>query len=341
MNGRRAEPDSLRRSERGVWGVRRRTPQLNHDARPDPILILGPTGSGKEVLARYLHAYSTRSRGRFVALNCAELRGDVVESKLFGHARGAFTGAVTPSEGLFVAADRGVLFLDELGDMPMQGQSLLLRALESRSVRALGARDERPVNPQIICATNKDLDAEVQAGRFREDLYHRIANVTVTLLGLRERPDDIPPLLSHYLRHHEQRRAKRTLGLSSPLLELLLRYPWPGNVRELSAVCSVLVMHADPARRIDQSVLAEAAPKVYAAARRSRRQAPAVVNVDALSGTLAEVRQACERAYIAKVGDELRWRRTAMARRLGLHRSVLYRRLEQYDFLKEDNTDEQ
>lgn len=302
-------------------------------ARPDPILILGPTGAGKDLVARYLHAASSRSRGRFVPLNCGAFAGDVLESTLFGHVRGAFTGAVNTSEGMFVAADHGVLFLDELGNMPVQGQMLLLRALESRTVRPVGGRDERPVNVQLIAATNADLSEEVQAGRFRQDLYHRLRGLTVRLTPLSARPADIPLLLSHYLRLHEERLGKRTRGLAPQLTLLLMGYAWSGNVRELSSVCSQLVMHADPQTPIDERVLARALPEVSAALGDTATTLEVAHAVECLAGPLFPALAAFERAYLIKAGERCGWKRATMARYLDLDRKGVYARLRRFGLL--------
>lgn len=310
--------------------------------RPDCVLILGPTGAGKEVIARYIHAHSVRSKGRFVALNCAAFSGDVLEARLFGHVKGAFTGADSASDGLFVAADHGVLFLDELGDMPAQGQSLLLRALETRSVRALGARDERLVDVAVIAATNRDLALEVEAGRFRLDLYHRLKGLVVQVTALEARPSDVLPLLSHFLCLHERRLGKRTLGLAPEVLALLQSYPWPGNTRELSTVCSALVQLADPTTPIDEAVLADAAPDVLARARCSVQQAEPALLAQAAQGTLRQALAVFERAYILQSAHEHRWNKALMARQLGIDRKGLYQRLQRLGIthLSWDSVDE-
>ncbi len=296
--------------------------------RPDPVLILGPTGAGKEVIARYVHAHSARATGRFVALNCAAFSGDVLESRLFGHVKGAFTGADASSDGLFVAADHGVLFLDELGDMPAQGQSLLLRALETRSVRAVGARDERPVDVALIAATNRNLVLEVEAGRFRIDLYHRIKGLLVQVTALGARPSDILPLVAHFIGLHERRLGKRTLGVSPEVLMLLQSYAWPGNARELSAVCSALVQLADPTAPIDASILADAAPDVLASARGSIQQTAPALLAQVAQGSLRQALALFERAYILQSAHEHRWNKSLMARQLGIDRKGLYQRLQ-------------
>ncbi len=294
--------------------------------RPDPILILGPTGTGKEVVARYLHAASERARGRFVALNCATFRGEILEAKLFGHVRGAYTGAVGDSEGLFVAAHGGVLFLDEVGDMPDEGQGLLLRALETRRVRAVGGRDERQVDVQLVCATNVDLERAVRARRFRSDLYHRIKGLSVRLPPLCERTGDVRLLLSHFLAQHEARLGKRTRGLTQGALDVLERYDWPGNVRELNQACSSLVMYADAGGLISETVLAQALPDILGAVTRP----PSSLGGDLFDrpfDSLRDATRAFEREYLLHVQRRFRDNRSEMARQLQLDRKSLWRRM--------------
>jgi DNA-binding NtrC family response regulator len=287
--------------------------------RPDPILILGETGTGKDVLARYLHARSVRAQAPFIAVNCGTLTGDLVQTTLFGHKRGSFTGAVDHQTGDFVNADRGVLFLDELGELPAPAQVSLLRALDTRRVRGLGMSDERTVDLQFIAATNKDLLAEVEAGRFRPDLFHRLNALTLHLPPLRARTDDVPPLLAHYLKAHERRLGKGTLGLTREVLERLLRHPWPGNVRELGWICSALVLHAQPGQPIDLAVLAEAAPHIV------RRETPSRDDETSFTHqTLAEAHDDLERRVLVQVGRESGWKKADMAARLGISRASLY-----------------
>lgn len=242
---------------------------LPSTARPDapPIFVAGESGTGKEVVARYLHHHSRkRSRGPFRAVNCAGLSGELLESKLFGHRKGAFTGAVADSPGLFRAADKGVLFLDEIGEMPPEGQALLLRALETRTVQALGETRETPVDVQLILATNRSLEDEVAAKRFREDLYYRVSGLRVELRPLRDasRIADIRPLLGFSLAKHERLLNKKTMGLTRAAFHALLQYAWPGNVRQLNNVCMCLVTHAAPGAWIDVADIQALRPEVLA-----------------------------------------------------------------------------
>lgn len=236
-------------------------------ARPDPppILVLGESGTGKELVARYLHHHApNRSRAPFQAINCAVLRGELAESRLFGHTRGAFTGAITETKGLLRMADGGVFFLDEIGELSPEGQALLLRVLENRAVQSLGATREIPVDVQVVVATNRNLEKEVAAGRFREDLYYRVCGLRVLLKPLRHptRFGDIRPLVSFYVARHERRLQKKTLGLTAAALRHLMQYSWPGNVRQLANACASLVTHVPAGEWIDVPHLREYHPEI-------------------------------------------------------------------------------
>ncbi|TPE60151.1 AAA family ATPase [Sandaracinobacter neustonicus] len=191
------------------------------------ILVTGPSGAGKDVIARFLHAESQRAGAPFLALNCAALPEAMLESLLFGHERGAFTGALAAAPGLFRAAGAGTLFLDEIGELPLPLQAKLLRAIEAREVLPLGATAPVPFEARLIAATNRDLQAEARAGRFREDLYWRLSVFPLALAPLADRPADILPLAAHMLRDAQA-------ALSPAALGALVRHPWPGNVRELA-----------------------------------------------------------------------------------------------------------
>ncbi len=197
------------------------------------ILITGESGSGKEMVARAIHASSGRRDEPFVAINCAALPASLLESELFGHAKGAFTDAKRSHDGLFVHAGGGTLFLDEVGEMPLEMQAKLLRAVEQRTVRPVGSDSEVPVHARLVTATNRDLEAAVAAGRFRHDLYYRINVVDLVVPPLRERVPDILLLARHFAGVHARRLGREVPELSQPVVQCLLNYPWPGNVREL------------------------------------------------------------------------------------------------------------
>ncbi|MGE5105117.1 MAG: sigma 54-interacting transcriptional regulator [Betaproteobacteria bacterium] len=197
------------------------------------VLIFGESGTGKELLARAIHQASRRSDKPFVAVNCGAIPGDLLESELFGHARGAFTGAVQAHKGLFQAADGGTLFLDEIGDMPLPLQVKLLRVLQEGEVRPVGATQAIPVDVRMISATHRDLDAQREQGQFREDLYYRLNVVSLKLPSLAERREDIPLLAAHFLRRLAERYRKPAPSLAPDAMALLVAAPWPGNVRQL------------------------------------------------------------------------------------------------------------
>ena len=197
------------------------------------VLIRGASGTGKELLARAIHRASRRAKAPFVAINCGAIPEQLLESELFGHVRGAFTGAVSEHDGLFRAADGGTLFLDEIGDMPLSLQVKLLRVLEERIVRPVGATRGEPVDVRLLAATHRDLESALAEGQFREDLYYRIDVVTLTLPSLEERREDIPALVSHFIRQIAQKYDKDITGIAPDAMEALVGETWPGNVRQL------------------------------------------------------------------------------------------------------------
>lgn len=216
------------------------------------VLVLGESGTGKELIARALHRLSQRSKRRFVAVNCAALTESLIESELFGHVKGAFTGADANKEGKFAFADGGTLFLDEIGDMPLSTQAKLLRVLENREVVPVGANDARPIDVRIVAATNRDLQKRVAAGEFREDLFYRLAVVAVEMPLLRERLEDIPLLADHFLHEFGERHGKEVQTFTEDVLRTFRAHPWPGNVRELrNAVETMVVLDADGVLGVD------------------------------------------------------------------------------------------
>ncbi|MEE8409746.1 MAG: sigma-54 dependent transcriptional regulator [Myxococcota bacterium] len=199
-----------------------------------PVLICGESGTGKELVARALHLQSTRAGKPLVAINCAAMTETLIDSELFGHERGAFTGAQSSHKGLFEAADGGVLFLDEIGDVPLQTQVRLLRALQEGEIRPVGATRSRTVDVRVVAATNVNLERAMREGRFREDLYYRISTFRIDLPTLRERRDDIPVIAHHLLRNHTKRADREIAGFTDDTIAALVAYDWPGNVRELN-----------------------------------------------------------------------------------------------------------
>ena len=209
------------------------------------ILVLGETGTGKELVARALHYNSVRREGPFIPVHCAAIPGELLESELFGHEKGSFTGAWQRRIGMFEAAGGGTLFLDEIGEMPLGTQSKLLRAIQEREIRRVGGQETISINVRLVCATNRDLEREVKNGTFREDLYYRINVVPIVIPSLRERQDDIPQLVLHFAQRFAKELNREVPQFTPPAMDLLLSYPWPGNVRELEHAIERLMVTCD------------------------------------------------------------------------------------------------
>ena len=227
-----------RRKSDMIIGNSPATQQLLHSLdqlapKQTPVLVTGESGTGKELVAQALHFCGPRAQEPFIAINCAAIPENLFEAELFGYQRGAFTGAVAAHAGAFEAADNGTLFLDEIGEMPLAMQAKLLRVLESGEVTRIGSTETKKVNFRLVTATNRGLEKEVREKRFREDLYYRIQVYPLHVTPLRERPEDIPPIVTHHLSAIAMRENRSTLRLTSSALEKLVAYSWPGNVREL------------------------------------------------------------------------------------------------------------
>ncbi len=291
------------------------------------VLVVGESGTGKELVARAIHSHSTRATTAFVPVNCTALSESLLESELFGHARGAFTGAIAAKRGLFEMADGGTLFLDEIGDMGPKMQAQLLRTLQDGEVRPVGSSESIKVDVRLVCATNRDLDAEVKAGRFREDLYFRINVVTVKLPPLRDRAGDIPILVAHFLAKVARREGRAEASMSREALDMLCRYGWPGNVRELENAVERAVAVAKGNVILPSDLPVE----VYGVA------APAPGGIIDDRPTLAEL----ERRYIALVLSECSGNKKKAAEKLGIDRRTLYRALERSgEAAAEDDSEE-
>jgi len=290
-----------------------------------PVLVLGETGTGKEMVARALHRHSARAGQPFVAVNCSAIPKELLESELFGHVRGAFTGATGERPGCFRAADGGVLLLDEIGDMALDVQAKILRALQEGEVTPLGSHRTVKVDVRVVAATHRDLAAAVREGRFREDLLYRLDVLSIRMPPLRERLADIIPLAEHFLRRAAAQGAPDAVSkaLSAEAAQRLLSHPWPGNVRELRNVmerCHALVRHRVIGGADLDLALGAPAPG----------EAPATLPADWLEGELPAAVERLERLLIAHALAQTQGNRAETARRLGIHRQLLYRKLAQY-----------
>jgi len=280
---------------------------------PTTALVIGESGTGKELVARAIHRLSPRSQRALVVCNCTTLAPTLIETELFGHVRGAFTGADRDRKGLFEAAHGGTIFLDEIGDLPLPAQAKLLRVLEEREIRRVGSPDATPVDVRVIAATNRDLAALVAAGEFRDDLYYRLNVGTVVLPPLRERLEDLEALVRHFIVRCNHRLGRGVTAISCEALGLLGRHAWPGNVRELANVIERAIVAAT-----GNIILPQHLPATLRCARVTAPAAPAL--------TL----EAAERDQILKALDAAGGRRVDAARLLGLSRRTLYRKLDRH-----------
>lgn len=287
------------------------------------VLVVGESGTGKELVARRLHHLSPRARHAFVRVNCAAIPEELIESELFGHEKGAFTGAVRKQVGKFVQADGGTIFLDEVGDMSLRTQAKVLRVLQDGEVEPVGAGTVGRVDTRVVAATNKDLQDEVKAGRFREDLYFRLSVVVLRTPPLRTHTDDIPSLVEHFTRLACEEYNRRPKRWSAEALRQLAAYPFPGNVRELKNIVerAVIMQLEDEIRRLDLLPgSAEVAEDdgVFAAP------------------TLTEFQERAERAYLVRQLQRNGWNVAATARAIQTPRSNLYKKIEAYGLKRED-----
>jgi two-component system response regulator PilR (NtrC family) len=281
-----------------------------------PVYISGESGSGKELVARLIHEQGPRSEKPFVPVNCGAIPSELMESEFFGHKKGSFTGAIEDKQGLFQAADGGTLFLDEVADLPLAMQVKLLRAIQEKAVRAVGGQQEVVVDVRILCATHKDLAAEVAAERFRQDLFYRLNVIELRVPPLRERREDIPLLADTMLRRLSEGSGLAAASITEEALDKLKCYRFPGNVRELENMLerAYTLCENDQIQAIDLR-LADAAPATEAGE-------TSLAQIDNLEDYLEEI----ERKLIMQALEETRWNRTAAAQRLGLtFRSMRYR----------------
>jgi transcriptional regulator with GAF, ATPase, and Fis domain len=284
------------------------------------VLIEGETGTGKELVASALHYWSGRADKLFVAQNCAALPENLLESELFGHKKGAFTGATEDKRGLFDLAHGGTLLLDEVGEMPLSLQAKLLRVLQEGEVRPVGSNVTKRVDVRVVAATNRDLEKEVAEGRFREDLFYRLRVFPIRVPPLRERRDDVPPLANHFLRRYAAEFGRAVEGIGQQAMELLCAYEWPGNVRELENEVQRLVIQADDGGFVRPEHLS---PKI-------RKAENVVERVRPTKGTLKEMVEEVEKWILLEALREHGGNKSATAKTLGITREGLHKKLKGY-----------
>jgi two-component system, NtrC family, nitrogen regulation response regulator NtrX len=312
---------------RHVWDAIKRAAPTNAT-----VLLLGESGVGKELVARAIHRNSLRSRERFVQVNCAAIPEELIESELFGHEKGSFTGATEKQIGKFEQADRGTIFLDEVGDMSAKTQAKVLRVLQEGEVERLGSARTIKVDVRVIAATNKDLEAEIEKGTFREDLYFRLSVVPIPVPPLRDRRDDIPALVRHFVDLFSRENNRRPQRFTPAALEHLQKARWKGNVRELkNSVERLLIMTPGDAIDVDNVrdvVRMEIKPSA----------APAGNAAEAdRAGTLREFKESAERQFLVNKLRENGWNISKTAEVIGTPRSNLYKKLEQYAITQESD----
>jgi transcriptional regulator with PAS, ATPase and Fis domain len=294
------------------------------------VLILGETGTGKELVARSIHQRSTRREGLFAAVNCGALAPTLLESELFGHVKGSFTGAVKDKKGLFEIADRGTLFLDEIGEIAVNLQVKLLRALQEGEVQPVGGIKPKRVDVRVIAATNRELAKEVEQGTFRQDLYYRINVFPILLPPLRDRKDDIQLICQHFLRIYAAKMRKRITGITQEAVERLRYYPWPGNVRELQNEIERAVLLAHDLGPIGIEELSE---------KLQQEEEQELTEITGLSppgatGTLKETLAQYEEQVIRKALEENGWNRARTAKLLGISRQAFMAKLSKMNIRK-------
>ena len=334
LRGLKAENRALRRMVGGEQGIFHfDSPKMAEVERlvarvavtDSTVLITGESGTGKGVVARSIHEQSPRSEAPFIPINCGAIPENLLESELFGHTKGAFTGADRARKGLFSQADRGTLFLDEIGEMPLHMQAKLLHVIEDKEVRPLGGEQARRIDTRIVAATNRDLLDQVRQGKFREDLYFRLSKFVIAIPPLRERQDDISRLI-RYVMQNIAGAGKTPLGLDPVAEEILAEYPWPGNVRELENVINRAYILADGGR----IKLSDLPPDIA-------RQMPAADNgssaIRLAGGSLRDQMRRMEADVIFRALEECGGDRRQAAQRLEIGLSSLYRKLEEFSAL--------
>ena len=300
------------------------------------VMLLGESGVGKELVARTIHRNSPRAGQRFIQVNCAAIPEELIESELFGHEKGSFTGATEKQVGKFEQADRGTIFLDEVADMSAKTQAKVLRVLQEGEVERLGSARTIKVDVRVIAATNKNLEEEIEKGRFREDLYFRLAVIPIFVPPLRERPDDIPLLVRHFMDYFSRENNVRPKRITQPALDALQRFRWKGNIRELrNTVERLMIMSAGDT--IDVADLSDIVVRSPQSMGRSAAGAGDGSAEPGKTATLREFKDTTERSYLVSKLRENGWNISKTAEAIDTPRSNLYKKLEQYQISQESD----
>ena len=313
-------------SLRQIWDAIKRAAPTNAT-----VLLLGESGAGKELVARAIHRNSLRSRDRFIQVNCAAIPEELIESELFGHEKGSFTGATEKQIGKFEQADHGTIFLDEVGDMSAKTQAKVLRVLQEGEVERIGSARTMKVDVRVIAATNKDLEAEIERGTFRDDLYFRLSVIPIRVPPLRDRREDIPALVRHFVDIFSRESNRRPMRFTPAALEFMQKARWKGNVRELrNTVERLLIMTPGDAIDVDdlRDVVRVDTKPAAAAEGGGNHVAP---------GTLREFKESAERTFLVEKLRENAWNISKTAEAIGTPRSNLYKKLEQYAIAQESD----
>lgn len=289
------------------------------------VLILGESGTGKELIARAIHNKSGRAQKPFVAINCSAIPGNLLESELFGHTKGAFTGANSEKKGLFEEAEGGTLFLDEIGDMDLALQAKLLRVLQERQIRAVGSNKNKAIDIRILAATHRDLKKAILDGNFREDLYYRLAVLPIILLPLRQRIDDIPLLAQHFLQKYSAINSSRILGFSESAIKKLMSMDWPGNIRELENLVERIVV-LTPHPIIQEEDIPHSDNNSEDFFGKNIQDDPSLEDL--------------EKRYIKYILEKTGGKKEKAAQLLGMNRRTLYRKERDYGFVKDDGSED-
>ncbi|HXN41460.1 MAG TPA: sigma-54 dependent transcriptional regulator, partial [Myxococcaceae bacterium] len=298
------------------------------------VLVTGESGTGKELVARMIHDLSPRKAGPFVAVHCAALAETLLESELFGHERGSFTGAVRRKLGRFELADKGTLFLDEVGEIPVSVQTKLLRAIQEKEIQRVGSEETLGIDVRVVSATHRDLKAEVARGSFREDLYYRLHVVPLHIPPLRERPEDIPQLANYFVLKSAAKMNPAVKGLTDGAMRAMARYAWPGNVRELENAIEQSLVFAE------HSLIDEGDLPPFLQGPQAQRPPASSIPIPRGDRPLPEILEDVERQLVEQAYEKAGRVKTETARLLGIKTSALYYKLEKYGFIRKGEVPE-